>query len=351
MLGSLCVNAGKGVRPIEAQVGAFMEAIEFAVAEPAVAQLPITAMRMQDVIDGATRPEAILDFCPIVRATFDPAAELACVEAAELMNQQVTWVPAELVLLPYVGETGTGKFGSHSNGLASGNTIGEATLHGVLEIIERDARSFNNVRDRSVRIDHSTLPSIGQELVSAAEAAGLQVCIRALPNDFGFAVFEALLWDPFARTPAFMNGGYGCHLSRDVALVRAITEAIQSRLSWIHGGRDDLAEAAQKRSKRSRSDLAQEAAQRFSILVNWASVRDYDSVIDSANGIHSVDAALALTFERLAAAGVRHICRVDLSKPAAPLHVVRVIVPRLEYFDPTSHRIGPRLRDFIRSNA
>ena len=28
--GSLCVNAGKGMHPLEAQVGAYMEAIEFA---------------------------------------------------------------------------------------------------------------------------------------------------------------------------------------------------------------------------------------------------------------------------------------------------------------------------------
>jgi len=32
--GSLCVNAGKGLHPIEAEVGAYMEAIEFALAEP-----------------------------------------------------------------------------------------------------------------------------------------------------------------------------------------------------------------------------------------------------------------------------------------------------------------------------
>ena len=31
--GSLCVNAGKGVTPLEAQVGAYMEAIEYAFAE------------------------------------------------------------------------------------------------------------------------------------------------------------------------------------------------------------------------------------------------------------------------------------------------------------------------------
>ena len=32
---ALCVNAGKGLSPLDAQVGALMEAIEFTVAEPA----------------------------------------------------------------------------------------------------------------------------------------------------------------------------------------------------------------------------------------------------------------------------------------------------------------------------
>ena len=40
--------------------------------------------------------------------------------------------------------------------------------------------------------------------------------------------------------PLGLNGGFGCHPHRSVAFVRAVAEAAQSRLSFIHGGRDDL---------------------------------------------------------------------------------------------------------------
>ena len=42
----------------------------------------------------------------------------------------------------------------------------------------------------------------------------------------------------FKRRTSF--GGSGCHLSKDIALARALTEAAQSRLTLISGSRDDL---------------------------------------------------------------------------------------------------------------
>ena len=60
-IGSLCVNAGKGLHPIEAEVGAYMEAIELAVAEPEAKRVPVVRATARDVLDGRTRPEAILD--------------------------------------------------------------------------------------------------------------------------------------------------------------------------------------------------------------------------------------------------------------------------------------------------
>src|SRR5687768_14092846 len=50
--GSLCVNAGKGVRAIDAKVGAYMEAIEFAIAEPGHSDISIVMATARDVLDG-----------------------------------------------------------------------------------------------------------------------------------------------------------------------------------------------------------------------------------------------------------------------------------------------------------
>src|SRR6202453_4235036 len=56
--GSLCVNAGKGLHPIEAEVGAYMEAIEFALAEPGASRVKIVRAKVRDVLDGRKRAEA-----------------------------------------------------------------------------------------------------------------------------------------------------------------------------------------------------------------------------------------------------------------------------------------------------
>jgi ribosomal protein S12 methylthiotransferase accessory factor len=55
--GSLCVNAGKGLRPIEAEVGAYMEAIEFALAEPGASHVTTVRATARDVLDGRHGPE------------------------------------------------------------------------------------------------------------------------------------------------------------------------------------------------------------------------------------------------------------------------------------------------------
>src|SRR5262249_43407266 len=77
--GSLCVNAGKGLTIDEARVGAYMEAIEYAFAEYNRASLKVSIATARDVYDGATRPEAILDFCPVMGTEIELDAPLACV--------------------------------------------------------------------------------------------------------------------------------------------------------------------------------------------------------------------------------------------------------------------------------
>src|SRR5207302_8644836 len=48
----MCVNAGKSLTGAEAAVSAYMEAIEFALAEPGAAPLPIVRACARDVLGG-----------------------------------------------------------------------------------------------------------------------------------------------------------------------------------------------------------------------------------------------------------------------------------------------------------
>lgn len=344
--GSLCVNAGKGLRSIEARVGAYMEAIEFSLAEPQRHRDRLELAKVKHLLDGK-RAGAVLDFCPIVRRAFDPNELLLCVEARDHASGLALKVPAELVLLPLRGVDGTGKFGSHSNGLASGNSINEAVLHGIFECIERDTRSFQNVHDRSIRVVLDDLPVSVDECVCQIQTAGLHVTLRVLPSSFPVHVFEAVIWDPHLRRHFSLSAGYGCHFVRDIAAVRALTEALQSRLSWIHGGRDDLEEAESRNAQKSAEEQARATGRAHRTLSSWPNTVPYRSLADSTGGGGSVHEMLTALIEALAEGGMDRICVVDLSPVDFDLSVVRVIVPQLEYFDPTSHRIGNRLREFI----
>ena len=60
------------------------------------------------------------------------------------MSSQSVWLPFELVHTNYTlsGPETAGCFVASTNGLASGNHKTEATIHGICEVIERDAHTL-----------------------------------------------------------------------------------------------------------------------------------------------------------------------------------------------------------------
>ena len=69
------------------------------------------------------------------------ARRVLWVEAQELFAAAQLWVPFELVSVDFtqLPPTGAALFQATTNGLASGNTWLEAVLHGLYEVVERDA--------------------------------------------------------------------------------------------------------------------------------------------------------------------------------------------------------------------
>jgi ribosomal protein S12 methylthiotransferase accessory factor len=347
--GSICVNAGKGLRPIEAEVGAYMEAIEFALAEPGMSRVEVVRATARDVLDGRRRPEAVLDLCPKIGARVTLDAPMDCVEVEELASGARALVPAEIVFLPYRPRPRyRALFGTTSNGLASGNTVREATVHGLCELVERDVRAFESVRDTSVPVDLDTAEGDARTLVDTVREAGLELYVRAVENPYGLAYFTAVINDPDACMPQLLNGGYGCHPHRAIAFVRAVCEAAQSRLSFIHGGRDDLVahygHFAGWSTGRKRAHVRRIVAMaREGKKVPLARIADHSRV---ATGIEACE---ELVLRQLATTGLERAYRAVLTRRNDPLQVVRVIVPRMEIFSSMTMRVGPRLRDHARA--
>jgi ribosomal protein S12 methylthiotransferase accessory factor len=232
---SLHVSAGKGQTPAEAEAGAWMEAIELAYAEPERAAVTLRRALAREVLDGEIdRLSRLRGIGPIA-----PDTPIVCVDATDVATGATLLVPAELALYPAtLSVIGQARFGSDGNGLASGNSLDEATAHGVTEAIERDVLAFHFTRDRSRRVTHETLPPSSRELAARLDELGFDLILRTEDNPFGIAWFKALLAERNVRNA--LHVGFGASLVAEIALTRAICEAVQSRLTVIHGARDDL---------------------------------------------------------------------------------------------------------------
>ena len=265
--------------------------------------------RVRDVLDGHARPEAILDLRPRVGERVRLDAPMDCVEAEEISTGERTLVPAELVFLPFRPHARfRGLFGTTSNGLASGNSVAEATAHGLFELVERDVCSFESIRDTSVPVDLDTVEGPARALVETIRAADLQLFVRTTKNAFGMAYFFAIINDRDAYAPHLLNGGFGCHPHRSVAFVRAVAEAAQSRLTFIHGARDDLTKIHDRfrgwtapRKRAFVEEVLGRAARGRKVPMRWT-----DDHSETVTSVASCEAMLLGRFREL---GFEHVSR------------------------------------------
>lgn len=344
MANTLCVTAGKGLTITDALVGAAMEGIELAWAEPGRSTVEIVKATALDVLDGKTRREAIIDFVPRVNSTINLEAAYPCAWAEELGTGNQVLVPAECVFIPLNSPSCI--IGAHSNGLASGSSVDEATLHGLAEVIERDAFSFNRLKNPP-RIDPETMPEPLRSIDHRLRGRGFDTWYFHMENPFGVPCVGASIYD--THDPRLIYGGQGCHASPAIAAARALTEAIQSRLSIIHGGRDDVPHIVNQQEPRTWKQMDEFLAKAKAELDVVSPLQPFSTLPDTSSAAHSIPEMIEYLRGVLREKGFPWVLRVVLTPPDYPIAVVRVIVPRMECrtaSDPS--RRGPRLRDFMK---
>ena len=347
--GSLCVSAGKGLLPVEAKISAIMEAIELAMAEKnRVPGSDPVRLTPEDMLRANGFSFDFVDLCPRYGTRVDPQVPILCVQGEDLCTGKAQFLPAELIFLPADGDLGQRVFGSTSSGLASGNDPFEATVHALYELIERDVQAFTYVTDRSVLVEPGDAPATVSALIGKIHAAGLRLYLRYSANEFDLPFFQAYLLEEDPEAPISVAVGSGCHALREVAAIRAITEAAQSRLSHIHGGRDDIIqrvrhfEACGPEVEKLSVRKLRERVARGDRRVCFADVPDPGA------HVRSLQEAFSVATDGLAKIGADQIIRCMLTDEDAPLSVVKVVVPRLEAYDATLRRVGPRLVRHVR---
>lgn len=323
---SVTVSQGKGLTLAAARASGLMEAVEVWHAERIVKPLKLASfaeMRREHALpDIAALPQA-------AGSRFGPELPLLWIEGKELLNGAPAWVPLELVSTNYTLPLppGSGCFQANTNGLASGNHWLEAVSHALCEVVERDAITLWKLgspatRDRRV-LDRASIDDAACRSVLAQLAtADLQAQIWDATSDLGIASFICLLVgrDGDNADPEF---GAGCHPSRNIALLRALTEAAQARNTYIAGARDDYSVQLYSHPVRARRlafcrRLLASAQQRRAFV----DVPSFES--------SSIEDDMRWMLARLRAAGIDQVIVVDLTRDAIGIPVARVIVPGLE---------------------
>jgi YcaO-like protein with predicted kinase domain len=254
------------------------------------------------------------------------------IEGRDLTDGHSTWLPYECVhaSASSPAPTGSGCFSSTSNGLASGNHMLEAILHGICEVVERDAvtvwgLSSQGNRNRS-RLDlNSVDDASSRDVINRCEKAGNAVAVWDTTSDVGLPVFLCRIVERENESVYSSRSfsGMGCHTSREIALLRALTEAAQSRLTYISGSRDDLYRHEYESVPDSDAVLLAEV-----LTVPQVQLRDYQDV--PSYNHDSFDEDIRAAVERLSATGSESVIAVDLTRPEFGIPVVRIVVPGLE---------------------
>jgi ribosomal protein S12 methylthiotransferase accessory factor len=343
---SLAVSQGKGLDLDAARASGLMESAELYHAERVSHPLKLGSWHdlrfSHDLVSVEDLPRTSA-------SPYTGNTPLLWIEGFDLLGSKPVWMPYELVHMNYSLPlpTGSGCFVMSSNGLASGNNLLEAINHGISEVIERDATTlflFGSLAEQHERrIDLDTVRDERcRSVLTRYEKAGIAVGVWDVTSDTGIPAFQCVIVDrntnPFrALGPV---EGMGCHTTREVALLRALTEAAQARLTLIAGSRDDTGRARYRESRdRALIEQANERLLR-------TGTRSFELVPTMET--ESFEADLDVLLDGLRRAGVESALVVDLSKPAFGISVVRVVVPGLEtYHHVPGYLPGARARPLL----
>ena len=135
------------------------------------------------------------------------SAEIAWTLCYDLLRGEEVWVPACAVFYPYYPDGDLQLFRFHTNGIASGNTIEEAILHALFEVIERDAwsiaESFNRTNADIIVDDENSVPG---QLLKKFSDAGVKIRLKDLTTDIGVTTIGASSDDIRTKDPEMLDG-------------------------------------------------------------------------------------------------------------------------------------------------
>ncbi len=333
---SIVIHHGKGITDADARLSVIMEALERAIAgNPPIDTMISTRASLQAAGHAVNSLDGLIAHG---QTDIGDDETIEWVRGTDVLSKAETWVPCEAVILDRTPEVV--RFWQSSDGLASGNTLLEASFHGVLERVERDAETLWNIAGAEQRLATCCDPlslhdPIIDDLVGKTSGAGLALRLFDITCDIDIACFAAFL-APAAIAirshPRFIDvtKGSGAHPDPVRAVIRAITEAIQSRLTYISGARDDIYPETFERP------LPREILSYFNAEPKPHPLRKTTKTVPLNEMFDTV-------LGHLRGRSISSVIVVPLTPPDFPFSVAKVLVPGLENPQGARKRqFGPR---------
>lgn len=312
------LNLGKGFGLQAALASGYMEAIEMCTIE--------TAPQIETVIRAQ-------DGCGLIMGV-------------DLLTGQPVQAPVDDHFLPAGAPCEIRSCKISTNGLASGNTVTEARLHAIYELIERHLTGLS-LRDPSAvrRLMLRDHPPLLVDALREVEALGLRADFFLLGRALGVTAVTCVL-SPVDGQTADIFYGWGAQHSDAIAIGRALAEAMQALATRRACQADALPLArmpggaliSADRLRLLRGPVTQGE---HDIAKRYAGCPDADmslSGVGSETGPDAVDAprvpaaALSAVLDAARADGVASVCAWTLSPPDRPFAVVKCVIP--DFADP-----------------
>ena len=353
--GGVSVYAGKGATVEQAKASAMMEGFERYSAERQDIDGERTFVdTYNNIKNGLSDVEKALD----PRDLLLPKnygnenvenSRLEWIEAEDIISEETIYVPSNAVFHPYiptreVSPSPIAIFKGNTNGLASGNIIEESVLHGIFEVVERDAWSIFELTKRNKKeisqdtIENDTI----NELLEKFHNQGIDIKLMDITADLKITTVAASADDTVLKDPALLTLGVGTHLNPEVAVIRALTEVAQSRATQIHGTREDTirADFMRKSGYEHMKRMNRHYFQKEEETINLGDIEDKSS--------HSIKRDIETSIEEVRKAGFNQILYTDLTREEIGINVARVIIPKAELYSLDEERLGTRALEYDR---
>ncbi len=239
-------SGGKGMTEMQAKASALCEALErysgvYQGHEPSVVS------SLGTLGDAAIHPNSCMLYSDeqyrcraernahsskykIVPEPFDETLKIRWAPVWSLSRKEFRFLPTSYCYFGYSDHPDSSCYAC-SNGAAAGNTLEEAILQGLFELVERDSVGiwwYNSLRRPEVELSTFCEPYFA-EVQEQYQQKGRRLWVLDITTDLQIPAFAAISSKLDGGGPILL--GFGCHLDARLAVARALTEMNQMFLT------------------------------------------------------------------------------------------------------------------------